>query len=86
MTGTLASRVRVRPVKVLDRFASDYALYMYAVSASRSARSTPSSGVRISCTRARHGEPHPREGAPGGVTLRERLALLPLRGVPKAVP
>ena len=32
MMGTLASRVRVRSVKVLDRFASDYALCMYAAS------------------------------------------------------
>ena len=29
MTRTLASRVRVRSVKVLDRFASDHALCMY---------------------------------------------------------
>ena len=29
MTGTLASRVRVHSVKVLDRFASDHAPCMY---------------------------------------------------------
>ena len=55
MTGTLASGVRVRSVKVLDRFANDHALRTYGASASRSARTTPSSGVRISWTRARHG-------------------------------
>jgi len=32
MTGSLASRVRVRSVKLLDRFSSDHAICLYAAS------------------------------------------------------
>jgi hypothetical protein len=69
MTGTLASRVRVRSVKILDRFAKrPRPLYVCGIRVELCPFDT-SSGVRISCTRRTTWEPHPREGAPGGVAL-----------------
>jgi hypothetical protein len=73
MTGTLASRVRVRSVKILDRFASDHALCMYAASASSSARSTLLLESGFRALGARHGNL---------IHERERLVVSPYMVLP----